>query len=176
MKPSMIGSADRRRQVRCLDHVSARTICASERSVKCGLLVARVAWDLDIHKERLRSRLRQAEVDQGSWPDLLAADERAQLTQLPSENAELRRANETLKTAGVFSTRRSTCPAPGRRGDQPPPLAASSSRSPHRRRPTPLGRTGAYGNYSREQTLTAHRAPIALRPARQETTEPCQMS
>ncbi|GGJ65006.1 hypothetical protein [Streptomyces brasiliensis] len=43
----------------------------------------------------------QAEPGQGTRPDLLTTDERTELRQLRKENAELRRANEILKSASV---------------------------------------------------------------------------
>ncbi|MFD9428079.1 MULTISPECIES: transposase [unclassified Streptomyces] len=67
-----------------------------------GRPVAHVARDLGIHKEALRLWVPQAEADLGSRPDLLTSAERAEIAQLRKEAAELRRANEILKTAGVF--------------------------------------------------------------------------
>ncbi|MFB6718496.1 MULTISPECIES: transposase [unclassified Streptomyces] len=67
-----------------------------------GRPVAHVARDLGIHQEALRNWVRQAEADQGSRPDLLTTNERAELTQLHKEIAELRRANEIRKAASVY--------------------------------------------------------------------------
>ena len=67
-----------------------------------GRPVAHVAKDLGIHKEALRGWVRQAEADKGGRPDLLTTAERAELSQLRKEIAELRRANEILKAASVF--------------------------------------------------------------------------
>lgn len=67
-----------------------------------GRPVAHVARDFGIHKEALRLWVRQAEAGLGSRPDLLTSAERAELVQLRKEAAELRRANEILKAAGVF--------------------------------------------------------------------------
>jgi transposase len=67
-----------------------------------GRPVAHVAQDLGIHKEALRSWVRQAEADAGERDDRLTTAERDELKQLRQENAELRRANEILKAASVF--------------------------------------------------------------------------
>ncbi|MFE6872856.1 IS3 family transposase [Kitasatospora sp. NPDC057692] len=76
-----------------------------------GRPVAHVARDLGIHKEALRSWVRQAEADAGERDDRLTSSELEELKQLRKENAELRRANEILKAASVFF-----CP-----GDRPSP-------------------------------------------------------
>lgn len=67
-----------------------------------GRPVTHVARDLGIHKEALRSWVRQAEADAGERDDRLATLERDELKELRKENAELRRANEILKAASVF--------------------------------------------------------------------------
>ncbi|MFB7740459.1 IS3 family transposase [Streptomyces sp. NPDC056112] len=76
-----------------------------------GRPIAHVARDLGIHKEALRSWVRQAEADAGERDDRLTSSELEELKQLRKENAELRRANEILKAASVFF-----CP-----GDRPSP-------------------------------------------------------
>ncbi|MFG2584821.1 transposase [Streptomyces malaysiensis] len=85
-----------------------------------GRPVAHVAKDLGIHKEAPRTWVRQAEADSGERDDRLTTAEREELSQLREENAELRRANEILKAASIFSPRRSTVPGRGRAGDRPP--------------------------------------------------------
>ncbi|WP_030379213.1 MULTISPECIES: transposase [unclassified Streptomyces] len=67
-----------------------------------GRPIAHVAKDLGIHKEALRSWVRQAEADAGERDDRLTTAEREELRQLRRENAELRRANEILKAASAF--------------------------------------------------------------------------
>ncbi len=67
-----------------------------------GRPIAHVARDLGIHKEALRSWVRQAEADAGARDDRLTTAERDELKELRKENAELRRANEILKAASVF--------------------------------------------------------------------------
>ena len=64
--------------------------------------IARVAADLGIHPESLRKWVRQAEADEGRRTEILSSDEREELKTLRSENRELRRANEILKSASVF--------------------------------------------------------------------------
>jgi transposase len=63
--------------------------------------VTKVARDLGIGTESLRSWLRQAEVDAGQRPGL-TSEERERLKALERENRELRRANEILKSASAF--------------------------------------------------------------------------
>jgi transposase len=78
--------------------------------------------------ETVRKWVRRAEIDEGIGPGL-KSDERARLMQLERENFELRRANETLRSASLFSRRSSTVDA---RRDRL-----------HRRRPgPPWGRAG----------------------------------
>ncbi|MBW8707078.1 Insertion element uncharacterized 12.0 kDa protein [Streptomyces sp. MBT84] len=67
-----------------------------------GRPVAHVARDLGIHKEALRSWVRQAEADAGERDDRLTTADRDELKELRKENAELRRANEIVKAASVF--------------------------------------------------------------------------
>jgi transposase len=67
-----------------------------------GRPIAHVALDLGIHKESLRTWVRQAEADAGSRRDRLTSDERERLKQLERENRELRKANEILKAASTF--------------------------------------------------------------------------
>jgi len=63
--------------------------------------VTRVARQLGIGTESLRTWLRQAEVDAGQRPGL-TSEERERLKTLERENRELRRANEILRTASAF--------------------------------------------------------------------------
>jgi len=51
--------------------------------------------------ETLRKWVRRAEVDAGERPGI-TSEERAEITQLKREVAELRRANEILKSASTF--------------------------------------------------------------------------
>ena len=56
---------------------------------------------LGLGPETLRKWLRQAEVDAGTRPGV-TSEESAEIRRLRRENAELRRANEILKSASVF--------------------------------------------------------------------------
>ncbi|MGS2591079.1 transposase [Streptomyces hebeiensis] len=85
-----------------------------------GRPVAYVDRDLGIHKEALRSWVRQAEADAGERDDRLTSSELEELKQLRKENAELRRANEILKAASVFFAQEIDRPRTGRAGDRPP--------------------------------------------------------
>jgi len=55
-----------------------------------------------VHKEALRTWVRQARADSGVRRDLLTTEERQRLKELERENRELRRANEILKAASAF--------------------------------------------------------------------------
>lgn len=63
--------------------------------------IKRIADQLGIHPEALRTWVRQAEVDAGDAPGTTTADSE-RIAQLERENRELRRANEILKTASAF--------------------------------------------------------------------------
>jgi transposase len=64
--------------------------------------VAHVADDLGIQRETLRKAVRQAEADSGRRGDILTSQEREEIRELRKEVAQLRRANEILKSASVF--------------------------------------------------------------------------
>ncbi|MFF1359596.1 transposase [Streptomyces sp. NPDC058297] len=64
--------------------------------------IKRMAVDLGVHPEALRNWIRQAEADAGERDDRLTTDERAELAALRKENAQLKRANEVLRTASAF--------------------------------------------------------------------------
>ncbi len=63
--------------------------------------IKRIADQLGIHPEALRTWVRQAEVNAGEAPGVTTADSE-RIAQLERENRELRRANEILKTASAF--------------------------------------------------------------------------
>lgn len=69
-------------------------------------VIRRLAEELGVHHEALRGWIRQAEADAGEWDDLLTSAEREELAALPRENAQLKRANEVLRTASAFSPSR----------------------------------------------------------------------
>ena len=71
-------------------------------ALESGRPIAQVAADLGMHPETLRKRVRQAEADSGTRPELLSSGEREEIRELRKENYELRRANEILKSASVF--------------------------------------------------------------------------
>jgi transposase len=77
-------------------------------ALESGRPIVHVARDLGIHSETLRKRVRQVEADQALRPDLPTSEEREEIKRLRHENFELRRANEILKSASVFSPRSST--------------------------------------------------------------------
>jgi transposase len=61
----------------------------------------RVGELLDVKQDTLRGWVERAEVDAGTRPGVTTS-ENAELARLRKENAELRRANEILKTASAF--------------------------------------------------------------------------
>src|SRR5438132_101509 len=77
--------------------------------------IAHVAADLGLPSETLRKYVRHVEANEGRRTDLLTSEEREEIRKLPKENFELRRANEILKAASVFSQRSSTRTGRGER-------------------------------------------------------------
>ena len=67
-------------------------------------VITRVAHQLGIGTESLRSWVRQAEVDGGRRPGV-TSEERRRIAELEREVRELRRANEILKAASAFFAR-----------------------------------------------------------------------
>jgi transposase len=76
--------------------------------IESGRPIAHVARDLGVPSETLRDYVRQVEADEGLRPDLPASEERKEIKALRREVYELRRANEILKAASVFSRPSST--------------------------------------------------------------------
>jgi len=70
--------------------------------IESGRPVAAIARDLGVGHEALRKRVRQAEADAGSRPDLPTTEEREEIKRLRSEKHDLRRANEILRSASVL--------------------------------------------------------------------------
>jgi transposase len=66
--------------------------------------IARVAGQLGVHREALRTWIRQAEIDGGKRPGTTTADG-VRIAELERENRELRRANEILKAASAYFAR-----------------------------------------------------------------------
>src|SRR5664280_1103326 len=64
-------------------------------------VISRVARQLGVGDESLRSWAKQAEVDAGNRPGL-TTEEQAELKRLRKENFELRRANDILQSAATF--------------------------------------------------------------------------
>ena len=63
--------------------------------------VSRVAGQLGIGRESLRTWVHQAEIDGGTRAGF-TTEERARMRELERENRDLRRANEILKSAAAF--------------------------------------------------------------------------
>ena len=72
-------------------------------AIESGRPIAHVARDLGVHKEALRTWVRQAKADAaGGTPSVLSSAEREELRRLRGEVRELRQANEILKAASVY--------------------------------------------------------------------------
>ena len=63
--------------------------------------IGEVASQLGVHVESVRNWVRQASIDSGEASGVTSED-KARIRQLEKENAELRRANEILKSAATF--------------------------------------------------------------------------
>lgn len=61
----------------------------------------RIADQLDVHPEALRTWVKRAEIDEGRRPGTTSPDA-ARIAELERENRELRRANSILKQASAF--------------------------------------------------------------------------
>src|SRR5687767_6250905 len=78
----------------------ARELIAEQGGQRFGV-VTRVARELGIGTESLRSWLKQADVDDGQRPGTSTQDAQ-RIAALERENRELKRANDILKAASVF--------------------------------------------------------------------------
>jgi transposase len=79
---------------------------ATRLALESGRPIAHVARDLGVHKEALRTWVRQAKADAaGGTPSVLSSAERDELKGLRGEVRELRQANEILKAASVYLAR-----------------------------------------------------------------------
>jgi transposase len=63
--------------------------------------IREVAQQLGVHVESVRNWVRQASIDRGDAPGM-SGEDKARIRQLERDNAELRRANEILKSAAAF--------------------------------------------------------------------------
>jgi len=68
---------------------------------RCDGGIREVAQQLGVHVESVRNWLRQADIDGGERPGTSTLD-KSRIRELERENAELRRANEILKSAAAF--------------------------------------------------------------------------
>ncbi len=74
---------------------------ADEEGLSSYQVIKVTAPKLNISVESLRRWVEQASIDQGAKPGV-TTDAQAEIRRLKRENAELRRANEILKTASAF--------------------------------------------------------------------------
>jgi transposase len=76
---------------------------ATRLALESGRPVAHVAADLGVHKEALRTWVRQAKADAaGGTPSVVSSAEREELKRLRKEVRELKQANEILRAASVY--------------------------------------------------------------------------
>jgi transposase len=66
--------------------------------------IARIAGQLSVHREALRSWVQKAEIDGGTRPGT-TTDDKQRIADLEREVRELRRANEILKAASAYFAR-----------------------------------------------------------------------
>jgi transposase len=79
---------------------------ATPLAIESGRPIAHVARNLGVHKEALRTWVRQEQADAaGGTPTVLSSAERERLRALEQENRELKRANE-FSRRGLVSPRR----------------------------------------------------------------------
>ncbi|MFF4601128.1 IS3 family transposase [Amycolatopsis sp. NPDC001319] len=102
--------------------------------------IRRVAGQLDVHPEALRTWVKRAEIDAGAAPGR-TSDDAARIAELEREVRELRRANEILKTASAFF----------RRGARPQNQVAPDDSAP--RREVPLAVVVDYIDGHRERVV-----------------------
>ena len=77
--------------------------------VSRAAIISDIGLKLGVSRESLRRWVVQAEIDQGQRAGL-SREECAEIRRLRKENAELKRTNEILKLASVFSRKNSTTP------------------------------------------------------------------
>ncbi|MFF7789922.1 transposase [Streptomyces sp. NPDC007991] len=65
-------------------------------------VIRRMAEELGVHHEAVRNAIRQDEADTGERDDILTTAERAEPAARRKENAQLKQANEVLRTASAF--------------------------------------------------------------------------
>src|SRR4051794_34058 len=76
---------------------------ATRLALESGRPIAHVARDLGVHKEALRTWVRQAKADAaGGTPTVLSSAEREEVARLRGEGREVRQANRVLRAAGVY--------------------------------------------------------------------------
>ncbi len=63
--------------------------------------IRRIAEELGVHPEALRTWVKKAEIDAGARPGTTSEDAQ-RIRQLEAENRELRRANAILRSASAF--------------------------------------------------------------------------
>lgn len=65
-------------------------------------MIRRLAEQLNVHPEALRSWIRQAQADHGERDDRLSTAMLEENRRLARQNAELRRVNEVLRAASAY--------------------------------------------------------------------------
>ena len=85
----------------CASGPRGRALEALAGPVRAKGAICRIADELGVHPEALRTWVRQAEIDQGTRPGT-TTDEAQRIKELEKKVRELRRANAILKSASAF--------------------------------------------------------------------------
>jgi transposase len=83
------------------DRATRMAVEARQDPASAAGAIKRIADQLGIHPEALRTWVKRAEVDAGARPGTTTSDAE-RIAQLERENRELRRANAILKSASAF--------------------------------------------------------------------------
>jgi len=94
-------AAPRKYSVELVERATRMALEARQDAATGRGAIKRIADQLGIHPEALRTWVRQAEVDGGVRPGT-TTDDATRIAELEREVRELRRANEILKTSAAF--------------------------------------------------------------------------
>ena len=81
----------------CASELRGRALEASADPTRAKGAIRRIADELDVHPEALRTWVKKAQIDQGTRPGTIT-DEAQRIKELDKEVRELRRANAILKS------------------------------------------------------------------------------
>ena len=93
--------ASQRKYPQELRERATRMALEARRDPATAWVIKRIADQLGVHPEALRTWVRQAEIDEGARTGTTSEDA-CRIAELERENRELRRVNEILRTASAF--------------------------------------------------------------------------